>query len=91
MTRWFNGMSTFYLDLDKPSHFYGSRENAVKSRASTTNTPGNFHINKINSANYKCNGSTAFDERPDYDRNFDFEYESNQFNCSMNKRRSKTI
>lgn len=91
MTRWFNGMSTFYLNLDKPSHYYGSRDSAVKSRASTTNTPGNYHTNKNNTPNYKCNGSTAFEQRADYDRNYDFQYEINEFNCVMNKRRSKTI
>lgn len=72
MTRWFNGMSTFYLNLDKPSHFNGSKNFNVKSRVSTAGNSGNSNL--PTSKNFKCNGSTALDFRPEFDRNYDFEH-----------------
>lgn len=47
MTRWFNGMSTYYLNLDRPN-------NSSAGASTINNNQG----------------------KPEFDRNFDFEYEN---------------
>ncbi len=51
MTRWFNGMSTYYLNLDRPHN----------------SSAGASVMNNKNEG------------KPEFDRNFDFEYETNYF------------